>query len=105
MRRKRPVKPHPASGGNRKGEFRFFLGASYVECGGIASGDTAFDFTEVPGNSKAAKNHTKSKRRRARVPSCRRGPYQTAPRASKSKKQDAPNWNWKGLAMRLKVWD
>jgi hypothetical protein len=59
-----------------------FLSASFVERGGKRSGDPAFLFTEALGNSEAAGITLRQKRRRARVPSCRRSPYQneTCPR-------------------------
>ena len=62
------------------------LGASFMECGGRAKRRHRFRLYGGAWNFRGGGNHVAPKRRRARVPSCRRTPYQTAPGGRKPKK-------------------
>ena len=62
-----------------------FLGASFMECGGRAKRRHRFRLYRGAWSFQSRGNHAAPKRRRARVPSCRRTPYQMAPGRRKSK--------------------
>src|ERR1017187_8910999 len=59
-------------------EARCILRASFMECGGGAQRRPRFRRRRGAGKLRGGGNHAASKRRRARVPSCRRTPYQIA---------------------------